>query len=68
MVYIFFLVEGDKLNKFLSFQGYLNVNQLPRQVQICRHTRILEILEENLYDDITLIHIAEIIVELQMGK
>ena len=36
----------------MNFQGYLNVDQLPRQVQICRHTANLEILEENLHDGI----------------
>ena len=46
----FILVEGDKLYKSLNFQGYLNVDQLPRQVQIFRHTVNLEILEENLHD------------------
>ena len=48
----FILVEGDKLYKSLNFQGYLNVNQLPRQVQIIRNTVNLEILEENLHDGI----------------
>ena len=48
----FILIEGDKLYKFFNFQGYLNVVQLPRKVQIFRHTVNLEILEENLYDGI----------------
>ena len=38
--------------KSLNFQGYLNVNQLNRQVQIIRNTVNLEILEENLHDGI----------------
>ena len=36
----------------MNFQGYLNVDQLPRQVEIYRHTLNLEILEENLHDGI----------------
>ena len=48
----FILDESDKLYKTLNFQGYLNVDQLPRQVQIFRHTVNLEILEENLHDGI----------------
>ena len=40
----FILVQGDKLYKSLNFQGYLNVDQLSRQVKIFRHTVNLEIL------------------------
>ena len=36
----------------MNFQGCLNVDQLPRQVQIYRHTVNLEILEKNLHDGI----------------
>ena len=50
----FILVEGDKLYKSLNFQGYLNIDQLPRQVQILRYTVNLEILEENFHDDIAI--------------
>ena len=38
--------------KSLNFQGYLNVDQQPRQVQIFRHTVNLQILEENIHDGI----------------
>ena len=38
--------------KSLNFQGYLNIDQLPRQVHIFRHIVNLEILEENLHDGI----------------
>ena len=48
----FILVEGDKLYKYLNFQGYLNIDQLPRQVHIFRHIVNLEIFEENLHDGI----------------
>ena len=50
----FILVEGEKLYKTLNFQSYLNVDQLPRQVQIFRYTVNLEILEENLHDGISI--------------
>ena len=33
----------------MNFQGYLNVDQLPQQVQVFRHTVNLEILKENLH-------------------
>ena len=48
----FILVEGDKLYKYLNFQGYLNVAQQPQEVQIFRHTVNLKILAENLHNGI----------------
>ena len=48
----FILVEDDKLYKCLNFQDYLSIDQLPRQVQMFRHTVNLEILEENLHDGV----------------
>ena len=48
----YILVEGDKLYKLLGFQGYLNVEELPRQVKIFERTVNLEILEENLHDSV----------------
>ena len=36
----------------MNFQGYLNVDQLPRKVLTFRHTVNLEILKENLHDGI----------------
>ena len=38
--------------KLLGFQGYLNVEELPRQVKIFERTVNLEILEENLHDSV----------------
>ena len=48
----FILVKVYKLYKSLNSPGYLNVDQLPRQVQIFTQTVNLEILEENLLDSI----------------
>ena len=77
----YILVEGDKLYKLLGFQGYLNVEELPRQVKIFERTVNLEILEENLHDSVAvygdsfltdvfdisiLTRTTEIAVELQM--
>ena len=42
----FILVERNKLFESLNFQGYLNVDQLPRLVQIFTHAVNLEILEK----------------------
>ena len=42
----------DKLYNLLRFQGYLNVEELPRQVKIFERTVNLEILEENLRDSV----------------
>ena len=38
--------------KLLGFQGYLDVEELPRHVKIFERTVNLEILEENLYDSV----------------
>ena len=38
--------------KLLGFQGYLNVEELPRQVKIFERTVNLEIQEENLHDSV----------------
>ena len=48
----YILVEGDKLYELLPFQGYLNVEELPRQVKIFERTANLDILEENLHDSV----------------
>ena len=48
----YILAERDKLYKSLRFQGYLNVEELPRQIKIFERTVNLEILEENLHDSI----------------
>ena len=37
----------------MNFQADLNVDQLPRKIEIFRHTINLEILEENFDDGIT---------------
>ena len=48
----YILVKGDKLYKLLGFQGYLNAEELPRQVKIYERTVNLEILKENLHDSV----------------
>ena len=48
----YILVMRDKLYNLLRFQGYLNVEELPRQLKIFERTVNLEILEENLRDSV----------------
>ena len=48
----YILVERDKLYELLGFQGYLNMEELSRQVKIFQRTVNLEIQEENLYDSV----------------
>ena len=46
----YILDDDDKLHKSLNCRDYLNVDQLPRQVNIFHYTVNLDIPEENIHD------------------